>query len=138
MTDQRANNCTLCILIPLILGVIGLAFLYWLAKENKTEYIENDLSLKSNQLLDQKQVGGVIAELDGRDATLKGTVVSEQRSNEIEQYITELSGIRIVDNQLEVVMPETEKVVETEVIPEETPEQEASSTPIPEPAPETR
>lgn len=124
MTEQRTNNCTLCILIPLILGVIGLAFLYWFTKESKAEYIENDLNLKSNQLLEQKQVGGVIAEIDGRDATLKGTVVSEQRSIEIEKIIAELSGIRIIDNQLDIVIAKVEAAPETEVISEVAPEPE--------------
>ncbi|MEJ2114595.1 MAG: OmpA family protein [Gammaproteobacteria bacterium] len=122
MTDHRTTHCTLCILIPLILGIIGLALLYWYTKENKASYIENDLSLKSNQLLEQQQVGGVIVRLDGRDAILSGTVVSENRSNEVEQIIAALSGIRVVDNQLEIAIPETEVVPETE--PEPQPEQE--------------
>lgn len=121
MTDQRTNSCTLCILIPLIIGAAGLAALYWYNKDSKTEDIQNDLSFKSNELLKEKQVGGAVVNMDGRDATLTGTVVSQQRSNEIEGIISSLHGIRIVDNQLEVVEP---KVVEA--IPE----------PIPEPEPE--
>ena len=135
MTDRRTNHCTMCMLIPLILGVIGLALLYWYTKESKASYIENDLSLKSNQLLEQQQVGGVIVSMDGRDATLSGTVVSENRSNEIEQIIAALSGIRMVDNQLEISMPEAEVAPETE--PETQPEQELKIEPEAESIPTT-
>ena len=106
MTNQRTNHCTFCMLVPLFLGIIGLGLLYWYTKESKAGYIENDLSFKSNQLLEQQQIGGVIVGMDGRDATLTGTVVSENRSTEIEQIVAALPGIRVVDNQLEIAEPE--------------------------------
>ncbi len=106
MTDHRTNHCTLCMLIPLFLGIIGLGLLYWYTKESKAGYIENDLSFKSNQLLEQQQIGGVVVEMDGRDAVLTGTVVSDSRSIEIEQTVAALPGIRVVDNQLEIAEPE--------------------------------
>ncbi len=106
MTDHRTNHCTLCMLIPLFLGIIGLGLLYWYTKESKAGYIENDLSFKSNQLLEQQQIGGVVVEMDGRDAVLTGTVVSDSRSIEIEQTVAALPGIRVVDNQLEFAEPE--------------------------------
>ena len=135
MTDHRTNHCTLCILIPLILGVIGLALLYWYTKESKAGQIENDLSYKSNQLLEQQQIGGVIVGMDGRDATLTGTVVNKNRSKEIERVIATLPGIRMIDNQLEIVMPNTEEVPpEPELEPK--PEPESLPTPNKEPEPE--
>ena len=107
MTEQRTNSCTLCcMLIPLMLGGLGLAALYWYAKESKAEQIENDLSLKSNQLLNDSQVGGAVVNMDWRDATLTGTAVSKERSTEIEQIVAALPGIRSVNNQLEIAKPE--------------------------------
>ena len=121
------NHRTLCILIPLILGIIGFVLLYQYTTENKANHIENDLSYKSNQLLEQQQVGGVIVSMNGRDATLTGTVVSENRSREIEQIIAALSGIRMVNNQLEIAMPKVE------VAPEHEPGHELEPDPMPTP-----
>ncbi len=138
MTDQRTNYCTLCILIPLILGIIGLALLYWYTKESKASFIENDLSYKSNQLLEQQQVGGVVVDMDGRDATITGTAISEERSNEIEKIIAALPGIRIVDNQLEVAIANVEPESEPEPEPEPEPEIVLAPEPVIEPEPETQ
>lgn len=129
MTNQGAKSCAICVLIPIILGVIGLSVLYWWTKESKAEYIENDLSYKSNTLLKESEVGGVIVNMDGRDATLTGTVESEQRSKEIENIIASLTGIRVVNNQLEITKnevaapepitePVVEKLLESEPEPE--------------------
>lgn len=145
MTEQRANNCTLCILIPLILGIIGLGLLYWYTKDSKAEFIENDLSYKSNQLLEQHQIGNAVVNLDGRDATLTGTVASQERSVEIEHLVTALEGIRIVDNQLEiaaakvVVAEPPPKVITPPVVaplPDFEPEPEPEIALAPEPEPE--
>lgn len=138
MTEQRTSSCTLCMLIPLILGGLGLTALYWYAKDSKAEQIENDLSLKSNQLLNDSQVGGAVVNIDGRDAIITGTVVSESRSKEIEHIIAGLAGIRIVDNQLEIAKPES--IIETskvEVAPEPIPEPEPEIALAPDTEPET-
>ncbi len=131
MTDQRTNNCTLCILLSLILVLVGFPTLYWFTKDSKAEYIQNDLSLKSNQLLKDKQIGNVIVNMDGRDATLTGMVTSQNRSDEIEQIIASMSGIRVVSNQLVVTkveqVPAEPKIIMTpkvEPLPEFEPESE--------------
>lgn len=139
MTTQRTNHCTLCMLIPLFLGIIGLGLLYWYTKESKAGYIENDLSYKSNHLLEKQQIGGVIVGMDGRDATLTGTVVSESRSTEIEQIVSALPGVRVVDNQLKIAEPEPVAVApKVEIVPEPEPipETEIALAPKPEPEPE--
>ena len=140
MTDQRTNNCTLCILLPLILGVASFIALYWFAKDSKAEYIQNDLSLKSNQLLKDNQIGNVIVNVDGRDAILTGTVTSQVRSDEIEQIIASMSGIRVVNNQLVVAKvekaPAEPKIVMTPKV-EPLPKFEPESEPEPKPALET-
>lgn len=143
MTEQRANSCTFCILIPLFLGALGLGLLYWYAKESKAGHIENDLSYKSNQLLEQKQIGNAVVNMDGRDAILTGTVASQERSQEIEHTVAALDGIRVVDNQLEVaaakVVEETPAVIATPFVaplPDFEPEAEVALAPEPEPEPE--
>ena len=129
MTDQRTSSCTLCMLLPLILGLLGLAVgittLYQITKDSKAEYIQNDLSLKSSQLLKEHQIGNTIVNIQGRDATLTGKVTSQQRSIEIEQLLSAMPGIRIVDNQLtiakvETVTSESNVVVVSNSDPEET------------------
>ena len=74
--------------------------------------------------MNDSQVGGAIVNVDGRDAVITGTVISESRSKEIEKIIAGLSGIRIVDNQLEIAKPDP--VIET-------PKAEITSEPAPEP-----
>lgn len=102
MTTERIDSCISCILIPLVFGLAVLISGYWLVRENAAERIENDLSYTSNQLLKEQQVGGVIVNMDGRDAILTGTVKDMQRSEEIENIIASLSGIHAVDNQLKI------------------------------------
>lgn len=125
MTDQRTNSCFLCMLIPLLLGALGFAALYWYAKDSKAEYIENDLNIKSVQLLKENQIGGAIINMVGRDATLTGTVVSQERSQEIEAIISALPGIRTIDNQLEVAKAEViQEELKVEALQESKPESE--------------
>ena len=102
MTDQRTNNCTICILVPLILGIGALLFFYFTSRDSIANTIQNDLAFKSNQLLKDQLVGNVTVTMHGRDALLKGTVVSQERSQEIENIVAAMSGIRVVDNQLEI------------------------------------
>jgi outer membrane protein OmpA-like peptidoglycan-associated protein len=139
MTEQRTKSCTLCMLIPLILGALGLTALYWYTKDSKAEQIENDLSLKSNQLLSDSQVGGAVVNMEGRDATITGTVVSESRSKEIGHIIAGMPGIHVVDNRLEIAKPEP--IIEApkaEMAPEPItkPEPEIALAPEMEPEPE--
>ena len=93
MTDQRTNYCTLCMLLPLILGLLCLAVFYWLTKDSKAEFIQNDLSLKSNQLLKDHQIGNAIVNMDGRDATLTGAVSSQNRSEEIAEIVAAMNSV---------------------------------------------
>jgi len=115
-------------LVPFILGIAGLTVLYWYTKDSKAEYIENDLSYKSNQLLKDRQVSGAVVNMDWRDATLTGTVVNVSRSQEIEQIVATLPGIRLVDNQLKISQAKIiEAAPESEIAP--------ASDPIPKPEP---
>ena len=101
MTNQHPiKRCSTCTLIPLILGLSGLIALYWVAKENKAEFIQNDLSIKSNYLLSELKVGGVVVIFDGRDAVLTGEVESSKRAGEIESIIASIDGTRTLNNQL--------------------------------------
>ncbi len=101
MTNQHPiKRCSTCTLIPLILGLSGLIALYWVAKKNKAEFIQNDLSIKSNYLLSVLKVGSVVVIFDGRDAVLTGEVESSKRAGEIESIIASIDGIRTLNNQL--------------------------------------
>jgi len=134
MTDQRTSSCTLCMLVPLILGALLFTALYWYAKDSKAEQIQNDLSFKSNQLLNERQIGGAVVNMDGRDATLTGTVVSEDRSSEIQKIVAALPGVRVVNNQLEIATPKPVVVApKVEAVPEPIPEPETEIALAPEP-----
>jgi len=123
-------------LLPFILGIACFIALYWYAKDSKAENIQNDLSFKSNELLKERQIGGAVVNMGGRDATLSGTAINESRSKEIEQIVLALPGIRVVDNQLKIaetkvveVAPEPEPIPEPEVVraPESEPEIQAEA-----------
>lgn len=129
MTDQRANNCTICILLPLALGIGALILFYFISRDSIANAIQSDLAYSSNQLLKENQVGNVAVSMNGRDAILKGSVTSEERSLEIESIVASMSGIRSVDNQLEIVgqvaaasEPEKIAVAKVEPLPEIEPE----------------
>ena len=129
MADQRTQSCTLCMSIPLFIGLLGLWGMYLWTKESKAEFIQNDLGIKSETLLSEQQVGGVVVNMDGRNAVLTGSVDSEQRSQEIEAIIASLDGIRTVDNQLEIVRAE---ISEPKLVEIETPEPDIILDPEPE------
>ena len=136
MTDQQKSSCTLCMLLPLIIGLLLLGGFWMSIGKSKAEHIQNDLSLKSNQLLTDNEVGGVIVTMDGRDATLTGTVASETRSQDIEDIVATQSGIRIVNNLLEIAAAEPVIEVEPEPELEHEPEPEVEVVLAPEPEPE--
>ena len=143
MTDQQTKRCAICTLLPPLLGLLLLLGFWWTVGKSKAELIENDLSLKSNQLLTDSEIAGVIVTMDGRDATLTGMVTNEARSQKIESIVASQSGIRIVNNRLEIAQPEHEiqpaeepvPIVEIEpnFEPQLSPEVEVALAPKPEP-----
>ena len=94
------KSCNACAIFPLLLGLSGLVVVFWIAKENKAEFIQNNLSIKSNYLLSEQKVGGVVVNINGRDAVLTGAVESSKRAVEIENIISSIDGIRAVENQI--------------------------------------
>lgn len=129
MADQHKKSCALCMLFPLILGLGALLLAYYTFRDHVGNDIQNDLAYKTSELLKANQVGNVTANMDGRDATLTGTVTSQERSTEIEAIVAAMPGIRLVDNQLTIAKAIEPKVVEKVI-------QKPKLEPLPEPEPE--
>jgi len=115
MYEKSKSSCFFCLLVPLILGLSGLFIFYFIMGESLGKHIENDLSFESNKLIGDQQVGGVTVNMDGRDAVLTGSVVSQERSHEIENMIAGVYGIRKVDNQLQISIAKTPEPIENPI-----------------------
>lgn len=112
MNDKSENSRFFCLFIPLILGLTGLIIFYLSMGKDLGVQIQNNLSFESNKLLSEQQVGGVTVNMDGRDAVLTGSVISQERSKIIESMVASVYGIRKVDNQLQITVAKTPKPLE--------------------------
>ncbi len=115
MNEKSESSCIFCLLLPLFLGLAGLIIFYLTMGKGLGIQIQNDLSFESNKLLGEQQVGGVRVKVDGRDAVLVGSVVSLERSKEIENMIASVNGIRKIDNQLQVTVAKVPEPIEQPV-----------------------
>lgn len=79
---------------------IGLLLLSFLCIFFKTESIEKDLTLRSTQAIQQANLPLPKIELDGRDIHISGMVDGEGIKNKIEQVISNVYGVRVVNNSL--------------------------------------
>ena len=86
----------------LLLGLIGLALLCVLCPYCRVPAIEEDLHGKALPGIDEADLGAKIVSISGRDITLSGAVPSQAVADGIEAGITEIAGVRVVHNQLEI------------------------------------
>lgn len=73
----------------------------------KKSDIENDLTQRANRLLTLSGLlrGSVV--FDGRDAFVKGDVTLEENKKKIREIISDVEGVRVVNQQLEMYIPAT-------------------------------
>ena len=84
------------------LGVIGLAVLCLLCLRCHGPGMEADLVAEGQRRLNGGGFASTLLEVDGRDATLVGTVASDADRLEVARLVGKIPGMRRVDNQLAV------------------------------------
>ncbi len=87
------------ILIP-ILSLIGLAILCLVCLQCHAPHIEAELNSHGQQALTAAGLDPAMLTIEGRDATLTGSVVSDAVRNRAGELVAQLRGIRVVDNRL--------------------------------------
>ena len=105
-----------------VVGIVGFIIICLLCLFNNAERIETDLQARSAAALNAAEINIDPVIMDGRDATLTGTVPSKEKADEAAQIVDDVFGVRVVHNQLQVApaavveKPQTEPPVETEVV----------------------
>ncbi|MFK7794617.1 MAG: OmpA family protein [Gammaproteobacteria bacterium] len=100
-TPNRHTPCPLWIWAILLLGLILLYLLYSHATSEKALEIQQDIQTRISQsLLESEQTSAVKATTNGRDVTLKGSVISQETLATAEKIAKRTVGVRQVINQL--------------------------------------
>jgi OOP family OmpA-OmpF porin len=86
---------------PLLLGLLLLAAIAWFAIKHYTPHIQRDLLRRSTEALQNEGLpNSAFVEIDGRNATLKGSVANRADRDRAEAAVAGTFGVRHVDNQL--------------------------------------
>lgn len=101
----------------IIAAVVGLVIIELLTLYFKKAPIEEALRLETARAFDQVGASIELVEFDGRDATLKGVVSTEEEKRQLEAILDTVWDVRIVYNELQV---DSSDIVKEE--PEEEPE----------------
>lgn len=90
---------------PLImgLGLLMLATLAFICLRLNGPKIEHDIHSHAQQTVANSGLANVRVDTSGRDITLSGTVDTDSDSQMIEQNIAALTGVRAVNNEIEVL-----------------------------------
>jgi len=93
---------------PLLLGLLLLIGVGWFAVNHYTPQIEDDLTLRSMEALNQAGVAeNANVSISGRSATLTGLVPTQEARNEAERVVANTFGVRAVDNNLQIGTPDS-------------------------------
>jgi outer membrane protein OmpA-like peptidoglycan-associated protein len=100
----------------LILGLLALVILCVLCLWCRAPAIEDDLRGQALMCVEDAGVDAGVLTVSGRDATLEGAVASQAAGDAVEACIAAIPGIRVVNNNLQIVV--VEQPPEPEVIRE--------------------
>lgn len=101
-----------------ILGLLGFIIICVCCLIFKVAVIENDLSLKTDELIKSMNLSDISFKIDGRDVSLTGNVETESIKSEIEKAASEIYGVANINNLIEVqpkLPPKPEKPVEKSI-----------------------
>jgi OOP family OmpA-OmpF porin len=93
------------------LAIIGFLLLSVLCIYFRATHIENDLTVRSREATQKANLPIPGLEFDGRDAILSGIVESEPIKDKIGQVISDVYGVRIVNNNL-IIKKEQQPVLQ--------------------------
>ena len=89
----------------IVAAILGLIALLALTLYYKTDVIEQDLLNLTSEALASANLPVDVVEFEGRDATLRGEVESEEQKQELEALVSEVWDVRIVENKLRIKEP---------------------------------
>lgn len=93
-------------IILLLIGAIAWYALYAYTKTTKSLAIQSSIQSQTQDILDQHtELTNVTARIDGRDAYLTGSVLSEDWQQKASTLVTNVQGIRILENNILVAEP---------------------------------
>lgn len=105
-----------------ILGVLGFLIICAVCLLMNAQEIEDDLTRRSLQQLQEAGIVAANVTVDGRDAILSGTVASEAGARQAEAAVADVWGIRRVTSRLQIAPP-------AEPIRSKTPETDTAAKP---------
>ena len=89
----------------LILGLLALVILCVLCLWCRAPAIEDDLRGKALICVEDAGADASVLAVSGRDVTLEGAVASQAVGDSVEACIAAIRGIRVVNNNLQIVAP---------------------------------
>lgn len=100
----------------IIAAIIGLVLIEILTLHYKREPIEEALRLQTAEVLEAEGLQIEAIEFEGRDATLRGEVNSEEDKARASELVDEVWDVRVVTNLLKVKPPEEASDAESETV----------------------
>jgi len=89
-------------ILKIIIAIVGLIILWLLTLYFRRSPIEQDLTRRVEQALNQPEYSRVVVSFEGRDGTLTGEVASAALKTQAARLAGECWGVRVIDNQLKV------------------------------------
>jgi len=88
--------------LNLLLGILAFFLLCFSCISRQLPRIEHDLRSRSAEALESANIPVRDISFNGRDATLAGSIASEELSRRAEELVSSVYGVRMVDNRLAV------------------------------------
>ena len=103
ITNKRQTPCSPWTWLLLLIGLALLVFVYYHATTKKALSIQQDIQSRISQNLhSHDQYQQVNVEVEGRDVTLIGSVISEEDLVSAERIASQTLGARLINNKLEL------------------------------------
>ncbi len=112
-------------LLKILIAVVLLVLLLLWCLRNHPPAIESSLTQTTNRVLTEKGRGWATSVLDGRDVILTGMAPTKQDRIAAAKIVSDVKGVRVVDNQITVAPPPA-----AEVAPAPAPEPEPVLSPF--------
>lgn len=114
--EKRTSSASWIIL--LLIGAIAWYALYAYTKTTKALAIQDSIQNQTQQILQQHtELTNVIAHIDGRDALLTGSASSEDWQQKAAMLLSQIKGIRSLQNNITVIKPLFREQPETAAAP---------------------
>jgi outer membrane protein OmpA-like peptidoglycan-associated protein len=121
--------------IILLLGLVALALLIFLCVRKHTPEIQDDIQMRTSNILSPAPTNWAKANVDGRNVILTGIAPTEVLREKVAEMARVVPGVARIDNQITVAQKTPEETSHIE--PKDTLKPDHKDTPHKEPEPET-